>query len=299
MGIDDVKEISELARDISFTYGISKPHIHADSALGGFFAFYNDYDFAANALGIESGTLNAIHLIHTKLKNLYLADSLCFDFQKLGQTPYTTSLFLVKDAESLKTLDLDPDETPYVGYRGYGEYHTGYTLECSRMASSISIYSALLAFGIEGYQRLLAQFVEVNLAFRKALEQQIPEATIVNPTNPGMITLFRIYPNGTSQYAQEVNGECTRLDIELTNSLNELLFEALGQQRDRILFGDTKKHLLVPTVEHHTVPLYAAKLFVISPYTRTEHIDEIVSYLKSVITKVYEATHSIAIGGQR
>lgn len=297
MGIDDVKEISKLAEDISFTYGINKPHIHADSALGGFFAFYNDYDFEINALGIQADTLNAIHLIHTKLKTLYLADSLCFDFQKLGQTPYTTSLFLVKDAESLKSLELDPNETPYVGYRGYGEYHTGYTLECSRMASSISIYSALLAFGVEGYQQLLAQFVEVNLEFRKALKQQIPEAVIVNPNNPGMITLFRIYPNGTSQYAMEVNGECTRLEIEQTNSLNEQLFEALGQQRDRFLFGDTKKHLLVPTVEHHTVPLYASKLFVISPFTRIEHIDEIVSHLKSVITKVYEATYSITIGG--
>lgn len=299
LGIDDVKEISKLAEEISITYGIRKPHIHADSALGGFFAFYNDYDFAANSLGIESSTLNAIYLIHSKLKNLHLADSLCFDFQKLGQTPYTTSLFLVKDGESLKCLDLDADETPYVGHRGYGEYHTGYTLECSRMASSISIYSALLAFGVEGYQRLLGQFVDVNLAFRKALKQQIPEAIIVNPNNPGMITLFRIYPNGSSLYEKEVNGECTRLEIELTNSLNELLFEALGRKRDQFLFGDTKKHLLVSTVEQHKVPLYAAKLFVISPYTRIEHIHEIVSHLKSVITEVYEATHSIAIGGQR
>jgi L-2,4-diaminobutyrate decarboxylase len=297
MGIDDVKGISELADQISSAHGMHKPHIHADSALGGFFAFYNDYDFASNALGIESDTLNAIHVIHMKMKNLYLADTLCFDFQKLGQTPYTTSLFLVKDANSLKHLDLDPDETPYVGHRGYGEYHTGYTLECSRMASSISIYSALLAFGVEGYQRLLAQLVEVNLAFRKALKQQIPEATIVNPNNPGMITLFRIYPQGVSQYAQEINSESTSLEIELANSLNELLFESLGRQRDQILFGDTKKHLMVSTTDLHRVPLYAAKLFVISPYTRTEHIEEIVSHLKISIAEVYEATHTITIGG--
>ncbi len=298
MGIDDVAEISRLAEEIASANGISKPHIHADSALGGFFAFYNDYDFSTNPLAIEPDTLIALHAIQAKMKNLHLADSLCFDFQKLGQTPYSTSLFLVKDAENLKYLDLDPEETPYVGHRGYGQYHTGYTLECSRMASSISIYSALLAFGVDGYQRLLAQFVEVNIAFRKALMLEIPEATIVNPNNPGIITLFRIYPEGISHYAQEINGERTRLEVEQTNRLNERLFERLGRHRDRIFFGDTKKHLLVSTADHHTIPLYASKLFVISPYTQTEHIDEIVSYLKSIIAEVYTTNHLVAIGGQ-
>ena len=64
------------------------------------------------------------------------------------------------------------------------------------MASSISMYSALMAFGYEGYQKLLAQFLEVNLHFREQLSRQIPEADIVNPDNCGMSTLFRIYPEG-------------------------------------------------------------------------------------------------------
>lgn len=98
---------------------------------------------------------------------MHLADSLVFDFHKLGQTPYITSLFLVKNREALKVVDLDPDETPYVGNRGFGSYHTSYTLECSRMGSSIPIYASLLAFGIEGYQEILANYIRVNLAFRK------------------------------------------------------------------------------------------------------------------------------------
>ncbi|MFP3326311.1 aspartate aminotransferase family protein, partial [Planococcus sp. SIMBA_160] len=77
--------------------------------------------------------------IKVKFQHLSLADTMCFDFQKLGQTPYTSSLFLVKNAADLKRLDLEEQETPYVGHRGYGEYHTGYTLECSRMGSSISM----------------------------------------------------------------------------------------------------------------------------------------------------------------
>ena len=39
--------------------------------------------------------------IQGKMEHLHLADSLCFDFQKLGQTPYVTSLFLVEDAADL------------------------------------------------------------------------------------------------------------------------------------------------------------------------------------------------------
>ncbi|WP_115995804.1 pyridoxal-dependent decarboxylase [Cohnella lupini] len=298
MGIDDLSEISQLAGDIAAVHGIAKPHIHADSALGGFFAFYNDYDFAANELKLEPDTLNALQAIRGRMKHLHLADSLCFDFQKLGQTPYSTSLFLVKNAEDLKPMDLDADETPYVGHRGYGQYHTGYTLECSRMASSISIYSALLAFGIEGYQRLLAQFVDVNIAFRKALTLRIPEAVIANPNNPGIITLFRIYPDGTSHLSSEIRGERTRKEIEQTNELNDRLFESLGRHRDKIFFGDTKKHLMVPTADSHSVPLYAAKLFVISPYTQTEHIDEIVNYLKTRISEVYESSLMLASGGK-
>lgn len=285
MGIDDVEGISKLAQKLSATYGIRKPYIHADSAFGGFFAFFNNYDFATNPLDIDVDTCVSLRNIQAKIRNLHLADSLCFDFHKLGHAPYITSLFVVKEASDLKLVDLDPGETPYVGHRGYGQYHTGYTLECSRMSSSFTIYSSLLAFGIEGYQRILAQFVQVNIAFRKALMQQITEATVVNLDNPGIVTLFRIY-EGSPRFSEEINGKCTQDEIEQTNMLNERLFERLGLQREHIFFGDTKKHLSVPTVDHYRMPLYASKFFVISPYTQPEHVDEIVSYLKTMIVDV-------------
>ncbi|WP_125666063.1 pyridoxal phosphate-dependent decarboxylase family protein [Paenibacillus baekrokdamisoli] len=297
MGIDNVRDVYEEAEKVNRNAGLSRPHIHADSALGGFFAFFNAYDFANNPLQFEQRTLQALQAIQSKMKHLHLADSLCFDFQKLGQTPYSTSLFLVKNAADLKLLDLDPDETPYVGHRGYGQYHTGYTLECTRMASSISIYSALLAFGVEGYQRLLAQFVEINEEFRRVLALELPEAIIVNPDNPGIITLFRIYDEGGMNYANELNGNCTTYEVNHTNRLNEILFELLGKQRDRIFFGDTKKHLYVPTRDGQKIALYASKLFVISPHTQKEHIQEIVSYLKEQITQAYEQNDLAKLGG--
>lgn len=296
MGIDNIEEIAEVAASMTAKHGVRKPHIHADSALGGFFAFFNDYDFAGNPLGIDGETLSALATIRERMQHLRLADSLCFDFQKLGQTPYSTSLFLVKQASDLKLVDLEPDETPYVGHRGYGDYHTSYTLECSRMGSSISILSALLAFGGEGYRKLLAGFVEVNIAFRKRLASEVPEAVVVNSDNPGIITLFRLYSDRMNGYAAECKGLRTRAEIERENGLNELLFELLGRDRDKMFFGDTKKHLYVPTADRSgDIALYASKLFVISPYTSTSDANAIVNFLKQKITETYAAYERLAI----
>jgi len=292
MGIDDLQAIAKTADDAAKAAGLRRAHIHADSALGGFFAFFNDYDFAENPLEIDLETAEALSSITDKMQHLKLADSVCFDFQKLGQTPYCTSLFLVKDSADLQLLDLDPAETPYVGYRGYGQYHTGYTLECSRMASSIAMYSALLAFGKEGYRRLLARFVAVNHAFRKRVAAEIPELVIVNPDNPGIITLFRLYEDGVPAFDNELLGNCEAEQIRRNNRFNEKFFELLGLNRDRMFFGDTKKHLLVTSKEGERIPLYASKLFVISPFTGIEDIPNIVQYLKEQVAAIYEMNYT-------
>jgi glutamate/tyrosine decarboxylase-like PLP-dependent enzyme len=288
IGIDDVSLIRQVAQKVTEQAGLACPHIHADSALGGFFAVFNDYNLTKNELGFSAGVLEMIAKLQVKMRHLHLADSMCFDFQKLGQTPYVSSLFLVKNANDFGLLELGEDETPYVGHRGYGDYHTGYTLECTRMASSISMYSALLAFGIEGYQRLFGQFLEVSYEFRKQLVAKIPEVDIVNPDNYAISTVFRIYPPQAPRFQDEVKGTCSIRDIEQTNLLNERLFEKLGQQRDQMFFGDTKKHLIVNTLEDQSIPLYVSKFFVISPHTKPELVTEVVDYLKACVTEVYE-----------
>ncbi|MEG6589442.1 pyridoxal phosphate-dependent decarboxylase family protein [Paenibacillus barengoltzii] len=290
IGIDDISQIRAAAEENAERFGLPCPHIHADSALGGFFAFFNDYDMEQNPLGFSEGVLAMLEPIRRKMQMLSLADSLCFDFQKLGQAPYVSSLFLLKNAADLKLMDLEAEDTPYVGHRGYGEYHTGYTLECSRMASSISMYSLLLSFGTEGYQRLLGQFLEVNRVFREQLIAEIPQADIANPDNPGISTLIRIYLPGSPRFADEIEGTCSAREIERSNQLNERLFEKLGERRDRMFFGDTKKHLLVGSSEGREIPLYVSKFFVISPHTRPEHVHEVVQYLKECITEVCEAS---------
>lgn len=88
---------------------------------------------------------------------------------------------------------------------------------------------------------LARSILEVNLAFREALRQEIPQAEVVNDDNVGMATLFRIYLDGSPRFKEEVSGEATAMEIERNNDLNKILFEKLGEKRDEMFFGDTTK----------------------------------------------------------
>ncbi|WP_128896182.1 pyridoxal phosphate-dependent decarboxylase family protein [Longirhabdus pacifica] len=283
MAIDNIKDIADMSFSIAKQYGVQRPHIHGDSALGGFFAFFNDYDMKENKWGFSNEVITALSEIKEKLKYLYVCDSICFDFHKLGQSPYVSSLFLVKQARDLKLLDISPEDTPYIGHRAYGEYHTGYTLECSRMCSAISMYSTLMAFGMENYQKLLAHYVEVNLVLRKRLKN-IDGLCIVNDGNAGMVTLFRIYHHTIRDgFVLEKNGLLYAAEVEENNKRNEMLFEQLGENRDKMFFGDTQKHCSVPTKDGSTVSVNACKIFITSPYTEIKHVDDIVDYVQQMI----------------
>jgi L-2,4-diaminobutyrate decarboxylase len=282
--IDDVKAIKEIATAFEGKHNLKPIHIHADSALGGFYAFFNDYDFENNPLHFEQEVLVSLQHIRERMQYISLADSLCFDFQKLGQTPYLTSLFLVKEGKYLGLLDLEDFDTPYVGNRGYGSYHTGYTLECSRMGSSIAIYAALLAFGKTGYQQLLANYVRVNLAFQEQLAIKIPSLYVVNESNIGPITAYRYYEKGLN-WRDEQAGLYSLAQVKEINALNSSLFEVLGKHRDDVFFGDTTRVCTVTVCDSdELVPVAAAKFFSISPYTEVEHIPAMVDSLHHSIT---------------
>ncbi|MGN4124432.1 pyridoxal phosphate-dependent decarboxylase family protein [Lysinibacillus sphaericus] len=288
-GIDDVQAIKEVTTSLEKKYDLKSIHIHADSALGGFYAFFNDYDFKENPLHFEEDVLQGLLHIHERMQHLAIADSLCFDFQKLGQTPYLTSLFLIKEGKHLQLLDIDDFDTPYVGNRGYGSYHTGYTLECSRMGSSIAIYAALQAFGKEGYQQILANYVRVNLAFRTQLAEKVPMLQVVNEANIGPVTAYRLYPKDFN-WASEQAGSYTQDQIEYINAINASFFEILGEGRDEVFFGDTTRVCTVSASDtKQQIPVAAAKFFSISPYTETEHINDIVHFLHKKV-KVLEAS---------
>ncbi|GAF63114.1 putative 2,4-diaminobutyrate decarboxylase [Bacillus sp. TS-2] len=289
-GIDDLEGIKELSEQLEQVHGIHPIYIHADSAMGGMYTFFNNYDFINNPLNFEDEVLLVLNSYQEKFKHINLADSLVFDFHKLGQTPYTTSLFLIKNRDYLKYVDLDEEETPYVGNRGYGSYHTNYTLECSRMGSSLTIYSSLLAFGITGYQELLANYIRVNLAFRKKLTEQIDTVAITNEVSP--ITTFRFYPE-RPKWNEELNGLLTIEEMLEINDYNGEFAEVLGLERETIYYGNTSKQCLIEAINSNKrVSIYAQKFFTISPYSTVEEVDRYVQFIKTHLN-IFQRTRKI------
>ncbi|QCR33946.1 aspartate aminotransferase family protein [Lysinibacillus sp. SGAir0095] len=277
-GIDDIEGIKCIAEDLERAYGIYPIYIHADSAMGGMYTFFNNYDFERNPLQFEDNVHGVLKSYQQKFQQIKLADSMVFDFHKLGQTPYITSLFLIKNRENLKYVDLDASETPYVGNRGYGSYHTGYTLECSRMGSALTIYASLLAFGIEGYQELLANYIRVNIAFRETLTKEIPNVAVTNEVSP--ITTFRFYPE-TKKWKEELNGHLSLEELTEINQFNDEFAEIIGAERDTVFFGNTTKQRLVDVANSNKrISVYAHKFFAISPYSIVEEVERYVGFLK-------------------
>ncbi|WEG17239.1 aspartate aminotransferase family protein [Alkalihalophilus pseudofirmus] len=277
-GIDDMEGIKRIAEELEVKHCLSPVYIHADSAMGGMYTFFNDYDFKSNHLKLEEPVIQVLKSYQQKFQQIKLADSMVFDFHKLGQTPYITSLFLVKNREHLKYVDLDEEETPYVGNRGYGNYHTGYTIECSRMGSSLAIYASLLAFGMEGYQELLANYIRVNMKFRERLIEEISSVVITNEKSP--VTTFRFYPEKT-KWNDEWRGSLTVEEIMEINQFNDELAEVMSVYRDTVFFGNTKKQCLVEALNtDKRVPVYAHKFFSISPYTTIDEVNRYVEFLK-------------------
>jgi len=277
-GIDNLEEIKQVAEELESKHCLSPIYIHADTAMGGMYTFFNNYDFESNPLGLEDNIKDVLKSYQQKFKHIKLADSMVFDFHKLGQTPYITSLFLMKNRENLKYVDLDEEETPYVGNRGYGSYHTGYTLECSRMGSALAIYASLLAFGMEGYQKLLANYIRVNIKFRETLTKEISNVAITNEISP--ITTFRFYPE-EPKWKDEWNGLLTAEEMIEINQFNDELAEVIGAERDTVFYGNTKKQRLVESANSSKrIPVYAHKFFTISPYSTVEEVDRYVEFLR-------------------
>ncbi|MBZ9536777.1 aspartate aminotransferase family protein [Cytobacillus oceanisediminis] len=292
-GIDNLEEIKQVAEELESTHCLSPIYIHADTAMGGMYTFFNNYDFESNPLGLEDNIKEVLKSYQQKFKHIKLADSMVFDFHKLGQTPYITSLFLIKNRENLKYVDLDEEETPYVGNRGYGSYHTGYTLECSRMGSAMAIYASLLAFGMEGYQKLLANYIRVNIKFRETLTKEISNVAITNEISP--ITTFRFYPE-EPKWKDEWNGLLTAEEMIEINQFNDEFAEVIGAERDTVFYGNTKKQRLVESANSSKrIPVYAHKFFTISPYSTVEEVDRYVEFLREHIVFFLKTKNAVPL----
>ena len=281
-GIDQVSEIKKISDSLAKEFDKAyNPHIHADLAMGGLFPVFNNYDFQNNPIGIEGPALHDIKSITERMSQLKDADSLVLDFHKLGQTPKMCPLFLVKDAKDFALVDRGKEASPYTGNREYGEYHTSWTKETSRLYSSIAALANLKSFGIEGYQVYLAHLVERAVQLKRGLDK-LEGVSVLNMDVPGPVAVFRFYSDSNSM-DRELNGMATKEEVEQTNAyMGFAMNELFGKNRNQIFFGDTKRYRHIDTLEGDRTPLYAIKAFMISPYTTSSTIEKTVEYVRSI-----------------
>jgi glutamate/tyrosine decarboxylase-like PLP-dependent enzyme len=326
--IDDVQAISAVIDEVVREHKLEKrPFIHADAAMGGFYSFFRGLDTLPKLQAwcennkLDKAVADALLPIVKKMQHFHLADSVCIDFHKFGFCPYTSSLFLLKDKTEFNLVDIQSDQSPYIGHRDYAEnsYHTSYTMECSRPGSAIPMYMSCLSLGIEGYRLLLANFVAINRRFRKMLLAK-NMAVVLNDDCPGHVTLFRAYPvppvspqspagktpatiaaadlatmknvTPSQLWALERSGKAAATFIHEVNKFNNTLTNVFAKDRMSVMIGDTKRHCNVPVYDSaaksgtNRLPVLAIKFFTISPHTTPEQMDEFVAYVE---TKIAEA----------
>lgn len=227
---DPLEEVRALLDRHPNPPGFGKAVLYADAVVGWSWIYFRDYDFDANPLEFSARLLPILKKNGQALAALRHADAVGVDFHKMGWAPYISSCFLYRDSEEFESLlrrggdaYLQP-RTPY--------NPMDYTLEVSRTASgSLAGWATLKYFGLEGMQAILGGILETRLVLTDLLAAA-PDLVCVNPDDSGLVTLFRVYPQGVdaaAQFERELHEPQARGELLATNRLTEavgnLLFE--------------------------------------------------------------------------
>ncbi len=277
-GIDDLDAIADLRDRLVEEYNLDyTPHIHADAVIGWAWSVFNDYDFEENPLGFRPRTVRALASARRRISKLHRADSVGIDFHKTGFAPYVSSLFLVRDRADMQLLVRGREQMPYLFQSG--ERHPGvYTLETSRGGSGVlAAYANLRLFGRVGLRVLLGHLVEMAEVLREHLEGH-DSTTVLNDKGVGMVTVFRVYPDGVDTWTikdRERTDPAAREELLRHNEYNRRLFRYLY---DRAMRGEGV-HISMTDCYRRTdygEPMVGLKSFILSPFIDTQDVEQLV-----------------------
>ncbi|WP_338674351.1 pyridoxal-dependent decarboxylase [Streptomyces sp. SCSIO 30461] len=288
-GIDDLEAVVDLRDELVETHGLQyKPHVHADAVSGWAWAVFNDYDFEVNPLGFAARTLRALAGARHRIKALSLADSVGIDFHKTGFAPYICSLVVFKDGHDLQHLGRKPETMPML-YQ-HGDYHPGlYTLETSRMGgSALAAIANLRLLGRQGWQSVLGYIVDLSQHLRDLLEGQ-PHIRVLNRDSVGIVTLFRVYPEGVDTFdieRRELTDSAMREEVRTYNEYNHRIADYL---HERAMQG---KGVAISRTDAYREtlfgePVLALKSYLVSPFDNEESVE-------LVVRNVLEARQALA-----
>ena len=303
-GVDQVKEVCELADRLHHEFSaqlpkirnesgenipdnrLTRPHIHVDSAIGWAMLFFLDYDFQNNPLRINDITLENIQKNTELFRGLKYADSFAVDFHKWGYVPYTSSLVMVKDNASFEALRHDPEYYCYFDRSEMVHSHLQSTIEASRGGAGIfGAYAALEYLGKEGYQILIAHSLQNAAYFRYGLDH-LPGAVLLAPHIYGPSVTFRLYD---PQQISDKHNEWERELNEKTTEKNQNRIRINSQYHHNVFQNRDQTGLYTSWVEFASHSNYdeeekfiripGEKAVFFNPLTNYEHIDRFLNVL--------------------
>lgn len=181
-------------------------------------AICREYDLWFHVDGAYGGFAAAVPDVHADLKGLSEADSVAIDPHKWLYAPLEAGCALVRSREALHETFvfhpayyhmIDMAEDPAINYHEYG-------MQNSRGFRALKVWLALQHVGLEGYQRMLSDDIDLSKEMFRAADEH-PE--IEAYTQSLSIATFRYVPPGVQPGNEEAEAYLNRLNTELLDRL--------------------------------------------------------------------------------
>ena len=279
--IDPIKSIYDMNERICQKYHLNyKPHIHVDFVLGWVFLFFQNYNFEKN----NSLTLKIIENIKNQALEIKYADSVGIDFHKMGFAPYTSSLFMVKNEMDIQLLE--GSNFRKIKDMKFGDYNPyNYTLELTRPSNgSLTALVSLKSLGIEGFQKIFIELIEMVEFLRKKLSKN-KRISILNRKSSGLATFFIIKPPeynnlDISEILKLSKNEILKIK-EYNVNFSKLILEDAKSNKINFVFTSSRSYKYPNT----DIALGALKLYPMSVFLNKNECNKICNSIFDEITK--------------
>jgi L-2,4-diaminobutyrate decarboxylase len=283
-GIDDISAIRAILQRKADQYGQVVPHLHVDAAVGWVACFLVEYQIDENSLGLSPEGLTAVAELQDKSRGFRDADSVTLDFHKMGWGHYPSSAFLVNERQELSRLLRSLDEMPYFSEANYRYDPALFTLECSRPGiGPYSVMASLMGIGLEGYQALVANALELSAELKEEL-RRIPFCQVLNHSTVGPSVLFWVLPAGRDAaeiYRRLCDGELGAEERERYFHEIHRMFEKREATLDRD--GGPRLSFTQSTgFKPHGIDIPAWKAVFFNPHATSKTIDLIIRGIQSL-----------------
>ena len=210
MGIDNVKDVYDFREKMIKKYNLDYiPHIHLDSVIGWAYLCFKYYDLEKNKFEFSETTCKQISKVLEKIETIKYADSFGVDFHKTGYVNYISSMIVIKNRKDIDALKKKKEKTTPLFHDDLA-YNPGvFTLETTRSSANVlGTWISFKSIGIEGYQLLLGNAMEVGNYFRGLFNNEIKNGMyIINADYYGPDIFLGCTSNLNVSYDELINND--------------------------------------------------------------------------------------------